>query len=373
MALADRRAQRRAPLPGALEAGRRLRLSRLGAGLSQSQLARACGVSRQAVAGAEAGIWSPSLAVALRLARVLGTSVDRLFAPEPQVQELDVASLGPSSAGGRARVARVWERWVGLPLEGDRATLPGFLPSTGAIGPEAGRGLRWGSQRDLVAAGCDPALSLLAGPVGAAGEGWTLDWWPCASAEALRLLRQGLVHVAGVHRPVGEQRAPEAERDLACLGFARWREGLVFRPPPEPPVRSVADAVERRLRWANREPGAQARTLLDREVGGLGLEGSSLPGYGTEARGHLPLASLVASGAADVGVATEPAALAYRLAFLPLTDEQSLLLVPRPRLDTPELRLLLEVLASVWLRRELEALPGYDASILGEDLSPAGG
>jgi len=359
---------RRAPAPGALEAGRRLKLARLAAGLSQSQLAGACGVSRQAVTGAEAGVWSPSLAVALQLARALGTSVDQLFATDARAQTVRAISILPGDQVGRARITRVWDRWVGQPLHGDQVMVPGFVPASGLLAAAGAPAQVWGTGRSLLVAGCDPALPLLAGPIAAAGDGWSLDWWPCGSDEALRLLQEGLVHAAGVHYPTAQRARRPRVRGLASVGFASWREGLVGRSSLSPPVRSLADAVERGLRWVNREPGAQARRLLDQQLERLGVGGDGLPGYISRASGHLQVASAVASRTADVGVTTEPAALAYGLDFVPLSEEECALLVDRDRLDTPELRLLLTVLAGPLVRRELEALPGYDAVIAGEEL-----
>lgn len=51
------------------------------AGLTQAQLATACEVSRQTVVAIEAGDYAPSVYLALRLATVLGTTVETLFAP----------------------------------------------------------------------------------------------------------------------------------------------------------------------------------------------------------------------------------------------------------------------------------------------------
>lgn len=51
------------------------------AGLTQAQLATACEVSRQTVVAVEAGDYAPSVYLALRLATVLGTTVETLFAP----------------------------------------------------------------------------------------------------------------------------------------------------------------------------------------------------------------------------------------------------------------------------------------------------
>ena len=52
-------------------------------GLSQEELAKKCGVSRQTVNAIENNKYDPTLALAFRLAGELGTTVDRLFSPGP--------------------------------------------------------------------------------------------------------------------------------------------------------------------------------------------------------------------------------------------------------------------------------------------------
>ena len=50
-------------------------------GLSQEQLAKACGVSRQTINAIENNKYDPTLALAFKLAQELGTTVDELFTP----------------------------------------------------------------------------------------------------------------------------------------------------------------------------------------------------------------------------------------------------------------------------------------------------
>ena len=50
-------------------------------GLSQEELAKRCGVSRQTVNAIENDKYDPTLALAFHLARELGTRVDELFTP----------------------------------------------------------------------------------------------------------------------------------------------------------------------------------------------------------------------------------------------------------------------------------------------------
>ena len=51
-------------------------------GLSQEQLARARGVSRQTINAIENNKYDPTLALAFQLSRALGIPVDGLFLPE---------------------------------------------------------------------------------------------------------------------------------------------------------------------------------------------------------------------------------------------------------------------------------------------------
>ena len=52
------------------------------AGLRQEDLAKRCGVSRQTIIAIENNKYDPTLALALKLARVLGIAVEDLFFPE---------------------------------------------------------------------------------------------------------------------------------------------------------------------------------------------------------------------------------------------------------------------------------------------------
>jgi putative molybdopterin biosynthesis protein len=115
----------------------------------------------------------------------------------------------------------------------------------------------------------------------------------------------------------------------------------------------------------NREAGAQARTLLDQECARLRLTPDELPGYGSQAAGHLQVAAAIAGRLADAGVSSEPAALAYGLDFLPLASEQFDLVLPAKHAASREAAGLLKVLTSPWLLAQLASLPGYDPASCG--------
>ncbi len=398
--------------------GARLRLARQARGLSQQQLAGVAGVTRQAVSAVESGHSDPSLRVALGLARALGMTVEELFGPgdlgDPVLAQPVAAVNGP---GSRVALATVGDTFVALPLHADTAARLGFSPAGGlaAGSPSAPVGVSRGARQPwnlvpvrpigpprptVVVAGCDPALPLLETPLALLDPPLAFAWWPCGSGEALRLAAAGLVHAAGVHRvgpagpavpsasarptrPPGPPGPPGPSGPLAgsadtadaadipggaeVVGFASWREGLMVRPGTR--VRGLDDVARQGLRLVNREPGAQARALLDRERLRFRLDPAELPGYDSRAAGHLQVAAAIVGGLADVGVSSEPAALAYGLDFIPLAAERFDLVLPAKHAASREVQGLLRVLTSPWLLAQLASLPGYDAGRCGERAS----
>jgi putative molybdopterin biosynthesis protein len=364
----------------------RLRAARLAAGLSQADLARRANVSRQALSGLEAGRWSPSLDVALLLAAALGTSVEALFAERPPPRRLatrlaPVHTPRPPRARERVALARVGATRFAYPLQGDHGLTAGFVPAAGRLepppdgggpegdgpgGPGAGDvgAVAFRSERhSVVVAGCDPALALLAGPLGTSDPPAELVWWSCPNAMARALVEAGAAHAAAVHRPVGA--AARRAEHVEVVGFASWREGLLVSPELEKEVRDLDDLARRGLPLANREVGSEARRLLDERREELGVPAERLAGYASAVSGHLLVASAVASGLAAAGVGSEPAGLAYGLEVVPWQEEVCELEIPRALLGTPEVAALLGALASEELLGQLEAVPGYDATPCG--------
>lgn len=341
------------------------------------------GVSRQAISLWEAGEHDPSLRVAFALARELGVTIEELFGPGERaapVMARPVAQLG--GEGTRVTLASVRDEYVALPLRGVTASRAGFLPAGGlATGASSERARSRlvrpiGPLRPvLVVAGCDPALPLLGAPLGLLDPPVGFSWWPCPSREALRLAGAGLVHVAGTHLrgPGSGYNIDPASEMLPqggqVIGFCSWQEGLVLRPELAEGISGVADAARRGLRLVNREPGAEARSVLDRELASAGIDAGQLPGYHAQVTGHLEVAAAIAAGLADAGIASEPAALAYDLAFLPLTAEHFDLVVPAGHEDTREVQSLLKVLSSAWLLDQLASVPGYDLARCGEHIA----
>ncbi len=356
--------------------GPRLRLARQMRGFSSSSSWLAWPhVSRQAVSAVEAGHSDPSLRVALALARALGMTVEELFGrgdTPPPVTVRPLAPLGPP--GARACLAPMGDSFVAVPLGGDQATQAGFTSAGGVVAVADSEVLPIEPPRPtlVVAAQIQPCRSWRSCSPGSIPR-WASPGGRAAVGEALRLAAAGLVHAAGAHLrgPAGEYNTGPARDSLRhggaeVLGFAAWREGLALRPELAGKVAGLADAATRGLRLVNREEGSEARRVLHRDAARLGITAESLAGYGTRVTGHLQVAAAIAAGLADTGVASEPAAIAYGLAFLPLAAERFDLVIPAWQAGSRAVQALRKVLSSPWLLTQLDCLPGYDPSRCGE-------
>src|SRR5262249_46205755 len=130
---------------------------RIARGWSQAELASRCGVSRTEISGIETGRLVPSVTVALRLAGVLGESVDSLFG-ESRSSAGDIWAWPHEKAEDERRFWRASIRSQTLlyPVE---PTAAGVLPHDG-VRSGAGTVQRSVSDvrpdRTLVLAGCDP-------------------------------------------------------------------------------------------------------------------------------------------------------------------------------------------------------------------------
>jgi putative molybdopterin biosynthesis protein len=144
---------------------------------------------------------------------------------------------------------------------------------------------------------------------------------------------------------------------LALVPGWRRMQGFVFRPgDPRFEGRSANAALEAALAdpailMVNRNAGSGTRVLID----GL-LRGAKPPGYANQPRSHNAVAAAVAQRRADWGVAIEPVARLYGLAFLPIAPEQYDFLLVEARRDRPAVREFLEALRDEPTRARIRAL-----------------
>jgi putative molybdopterin biosynthesis protein len=335
-------------------------------GISAVDLAAKAGVTRQAIYAIEAGTYMPNTAVALRVARMLETTIEALFALEEEVDpaaglrsfELLDGDL-PVATGEPIQLCRVGRRTIGVPP----ALFPAYLPIADGIVFEEGRASVVGepeSETRLLVAGCDPALSLLADY--ARGAGIEVVLANGNSGRSLGWLREGRIDIAGTHLddPI------EGERRFASVNFACWEEGLVVQRGNPKGIRTVADLANPAVQFMNRDPGSASRRLFDSLLAAAGMKAAQVAGSRTGATGHLAAAWAVATGAADCCIAAGSAARRFGLDFIPLAAERFDFVLHKRDLTRKPVETLFEVLSRSRFRRQLEMLAGYDVSHAGE-------
>ena len=354
----------------------RLREIRTRSRLSAAALAERAGVSRQTIHAIESGAYAPNTALALQLARLLEVGVEDLFrlADDAPAAKAGRAALTAERTypGAPLRLARVGRRVVAAPWSPEAFALPAFEATTVAQTHPGQVDIRWRAgarlaDSRLALAGCDPAVSLLAAQVENAC-GVELLAVPSASAKALRMLRDGLVHMAGTH--LGKRRA-RTPRGCRSFVFAEWEEGLVTASGNPKRLRAPADLANGGARIVNRERGSGSRALLDDGLEQAGVKPSAVAGYDDTAPGHLAAAWRVRQGKADCCIAPRIAADVFGLGFAPLAAKRYDLTVSGDFFDLPAVQALLDVLNRASFRRELAALGGYDTRRTGAEAVPA--
>src|SRR5215469_10728869 len=242
--------------------GERVRNARAARGITQLELARRTGISRQALGAIESGLYQPSVAVALSLARELGETVETLFAnnDEQQCARIEVSWSDPEvepagSSSCKVALARVAGKIVAVPQPAVRLWLS---PAAGIVdhaGQKRAAVSTYWSQAEidstLLIAGCDPAVAILADWLARRRTPVTAVALRCSSSKALAMLAKSSVHVAGIHlrdpksgeynlKPVHDA---IGRRPSVMINFARWELGLAVAAHNPLGIRDFADLV----------------------------------------------------------------------------------------------------------------------------------
>lgn len=231
-------------------------------------------------------------------------------------------------------------------------------------GPARARAWLAGAPAFCLAGSDDPALDVLLHIVGdrvipapgARGSvnGLTQLARGAADGAAIHLLHTG----SGRHNDPFVRRIVAGEPTV-LVHLWRREQGLVLPRGNPLGIRGVGDLAGRRLVW--RGPGTGSRLLLQRLLREAGLR--PRPDLGEPAESHMAVATTVATGAADAGLAVRAAAEAADADWVPVTVEPFELAL---RADTlAAAGPLLEALVSSATQTLLGALPGYDLTDTG--------
>ncbi len=345
-------------MDGMEDLGRRLRERRLAVGLTQGDLADRAGVSRALIGALERGRHMPAADAALRLARQLDTTVERLFddgtrdaTPDP------IPVLGGSlSDGTLVRVARVGEALVARTVDGASALTSAGAPADGVVLEGGLRRFTAAQPAGAVVAGCDPVLGIAEGLLDRSGDARVVAV-PATTGQALDALDAGRCHAVLVHGPA---RSLRGRSGLQRWHVARWRSGIathagLARPSLEALLSDEAGLLVQRDRTAACQ---QAVVRAARRLGAPRVRPGRTEG------GHIEAAraALEHRGAA---VTIEPVAVALGLDFCALEVHDVELWVPDAWTQLAGIRALLDLLQGASFRDRAGTLPAYDLADTG--------
>lgn len=328
-------------------------------GWSQQELADRTGLSRTGIGAIESGRLVPSTSAALALAAAFGCRVEDMFVLEA---DLDTPRWAwpPAQTPSRFWSAQGLSGKLLYPVEPNPVGLVAHdgVFRDGAIEQHADQDPR----STLVVATCDPAVGLLATEY-QSQTGYRMLCLGRSSREALELLRDDVVHAAGIHVADHTHADDNTQyawqtlnRPFYLLHIAQWLEGLSSSEAFA--GGGMSDAQLRKKRWVAREPGAAARKLFDE------FTGSKVSPVFT-AYDHRGVAAVIKRGIADIGVSVKLVADESGLGFHTLREAMYDLCIDARLLEDPRIQALVKVVQSGRYSRALKELPGYNTQNTG--------
>ncbi|RMH81445.1 MAG: helix-turn-helix domain-containing protein [Acidobacteria bacterium] len=311
-------------------------------GLSQEELSRICSIPRTTLSAIETAKASPSVEYAIRLAKALNCTVEELFTQEDKPIFFENFKDGPFLS------AKVQGRTVLYPQSSN------FLPPDGVLKGGKPQWFEKSPPLTYTFAGCDVSFHSLSCLLKEDGVRFLPLY--ASSLRAIELLKDGLVHMAGVHLGSLEENLKEIQKRLGkgfvVLKLFEWEEGIILASNVS--AISFKELKKARLRWLVREKGSGARKLFEELKDEL--KGESYKEIGG---GHEELAISIRNHFGDAGVGTRYIAIKHSLGFLSVKKEDYCICYRQELEEEKDFLKLIALLMSKRYRQVLESLPGY--------------
>lgn len=193
------------------------------------------------------------------------------------------------------------------------------------------------------------------------------------SGEGLGRLARGEATAAALHLrdpESGEYNLPALREagglyDAVLLHWAWRQQGLVLAPGNPLELQSLADLPKSGARLVARQSGAGAQRLLLHLLAEAGVAPEVVRMLERPALTESDVATLVADGEADCGLAVASVARRFRLDFLPLAQERFDLAIRRRSYFQPPFQALLAFTRTPAFAAKAAALGGYEVSETG--------
>lgn len=287
----------------------------------------------------------------------------------------------------RVTVGRVGDRIIAAPLSRGAGVITSLVRADGIVQiPSGVQGLHAGEVVDvhlyrtpeeidrtiLIQGSHDLTIDLIAQFL--SHKGFRLSSANLGSLGGLIALRRGEAHLAGSHLLDPESgeynlryiKEYLPEIPVVVVALVNRDQGLILRKGNPKNIEGLHDLNREDIKFINRQRGAGTRLMLDYQLEQMDLLPSNIRGYEREEYTHLAVAAAVSSGLADCGLGIHAAASALGLSFLPLFQERYDLVIPTKYYDSELIIPLLEIIEDENFHQTVEALPGYDTSVMGK-------
>jgi putative molybdopterin biosynthesis protein len=127
--------------------------------------------------------------------------------------------------------------------------------------------------------------------------------------------------------------------------------------------------ASKKIRFINRQRGAGIRMLLDYELGQREIAAEFISGYDNEGYTHFEVGLSLASGEADVGIASAAVAKILDLNFQPLVSERFDMILDKNTFFQPVVQAFIDTLKSDQFRNRVEKIGNYDFKDAGRILN----
>ena len=191
------------------------------------------------------------------------------------------------------------------------------------------------------------------------------------SMGGLIALKRGEAHIAPIHmlnEETGIYNVSYIEKmfrePVALIKGVGRVQGIMVKKGNPLNIRSIEDL--KKVRFVNRQRGAGTRMLLDFCLKKKGICPEEIRGYDREAATHMAVAALVAGESADAGLGIRSAALAMKLDFIEVGQEEYDFAVPEKYLELPYIQAFIQILKSEEFHQKLQELGGYTWERAGE-------
>jgi putative molybdopterin biosynthesis protein len=195
------------------------------------------------------------------------------------------------------------------------------------------------------------------------------------SLGGIMAIKRGDAHVAGTHLlddETGEYNIPFIKKyipdvPLQLVNLVYREQGLLVPKGNPKNICSISDLARKDITFINRQRGAGTRILTDLQLKKMEISPESVQGYDREEYTHMNVASAVANGLVDTGMAIRAAAQALSLDFIPVTKERYDLIIPKHLENTPQIKHLFNVIHhDKDFRKIVQGLGGYDLKDCGK-------